>query len=68
MLGLSWHTAERLLHRPVIPMPDLKRIEERYVIGASTLSLRCHPQDPATVMAQLEVPMTNGPVGPLLAC
>ncbi len=54
MLGLSWHTAERLLHRPVIPMPDLKRIEERYVIGASTLSLRCHPQDLATVMAQLE--------------
>ncbi|MFY0564831.1 helix-turn-helix domain-containing protein [Archangium lansingense] len=68
MLGLSWHTAERLLHRPVVLMPDLKRIEERYVIGANTLSLRCHSQDLATVMARLEVPGMNGTVGPSLAC
>ena len=68
MLGLSWHTAERLLHRPVVLMPDLKRIEERYVIGANTLSLRCHAQDLAAVMARLEGPSTTGTVGPSLAC
>ncbi len=68
MLRLPWHTAERLLNRPVLLMPDLKRIEERYVIGENTLSLRCHAQDLAAVMEHLEAPRKHGMVGPSLAC
>jgi transposase len=53
MMGCSWRTAERLLHRPVLPLPDLRRIEEHYVIGTDTLSLRHHSQDLAAVLEQL---------------
>ncbi|WP_375771375.1 hypothetical protein NR798_10880 [Archangium gephyra] len=68
MMGFSWRTAERLLHRPVIPMPDLKRIEEHYVLGPDALSLRSHPQALAAVLAHFEVPGTGGTAGPSLAC
>jgi transposase len=67
MLGLPWNTARRLLHRPVVPMPDLKRIEEHYLVGADTLSLRHHAQDLAAVMKQLgkPVPSALAPPPPL---
>lgn len=64
MLGLSWTTARRLLHRPVVPMPDLKRIEEHYLVGADTLSLRHHAQDLAAVMEQLRGAGQWGPRSP----
>ncbi len=59
MTGLSWPTLKRLILRPVVPMPDLKRIEERYIIGTDTLSLRQHSQDFAAVMEQLGRPVPS---------
>jgi len=59
MMGVSWHTAERLIRRPVVPLPDLKRIEERYLVGADALSLRCHAQDLAVLMEQLGRPVSS---------
>ncbi len=53
MMRLSWGTAERLLHRPVLPLPDLKRIEEHYLIGTDALSHRHHSQELAAVLEQL---------------
>lgn len=66
MMGLSWRTAERLLQRPIVALPDLKRIEEHYVIGADTLSLRSHAQDLATVMEQFGRPMPTAVAPPAL--
>jgi hypothetical protein len=59
MMGFSWRTAERLLHRPVVPLPDLKRIEAHYLIGADALSLRCHAQELAAAMEQLGRPVSS---------
>lgn len=56
MMGISQHTVERLLHRSVVALPDLQRIEERYVLGADVLSLRSHAQDLAAVLEHLGRP------------
>ncbi len=56
MTGLSWPTLKRLILRPIVAMPDLKRIEERYIIGTDTLTLRQHSQDLAAVMDTLAPP------------
>jgi transposase len=56
MMRIPWSTAERLQSFVVRPMPDLKRIEERYVLGADVLSLRSHAQDLAAVLEQLGRP------------
>jgi transposase len=64
MMGISWRTAERLFHRAVIAMPDLKRIEERYLLGADALSLRSHSQELAAVLKQLGRPMPTA-IAPL---
>lgn len=53
MMGFSWSTSKRLLHRPVVPLPDLKRIEEHYLVGTDALSLRHHSQDLTAVLEQL---------------
>ncbi|HEX8441675.1 hypothetical protein [Archangium sp.] len=59
LMGFSWSTAEHLLHRPVVPLPDLKRIEEHYLVGADALSLRCHAQDLAVAMEHLGKPVSS---------
>lgn len=56
MMRIPWRTAERLQSLCVMRLPDLKRIEERYVIGADVLSLRSHAQDMAAVLEQLGRP------------
>jgi transposase len=53
MMRISRCTAERLLYRPVVALPDLKRIEEHYLLGTDALSLRNHSQDLAAVLEQL---------------
>ena len=64
MMGFSWRTAELLLHRPVIPMPDLRRIEESYLVGVDALSHRRYPQHLTAVMEQLRRTEPWGPRSP----
>lgn len=60
MMGFSWRTAARLLQRPVLPLPDLKRIEEHYLVGTDVLLLRRHPGELAAVLEQLGRPVPSG--------
>ncbi len=54
MLGISGYSVGTLLRRDVVLLPDRKRIEERYLIGADALSHRLHPRHLAMVKEQLE--------------
>ncbi|HSP81509.1 MAG TPA: hypothetical protein VLQ93_23525 [Myxococcaceae bacterium] len=54
MLGISRYSVGTLLQRDVVPLPDRKRIEERYLIGADGLSHRLHPQHLSRVKERLE--------------
>ncbi len=56
MMRIPWRTAERLQSLCVMLMPDLKRIEEHYVIGADALSLRSHARELAAVLEQFGRP------------
>jgi transposase len=59
MMGFSWSTARHLIHRSIVPLPDLKRIEEHYLVSANALSLRCHARELAVAMEQLGKPVSS---------